>query len=513
MNKKMPILALFFLSITFSIDPIKQKLKFHQNRQKTAIDPLLEKQLHEWSGNFAHVIHIAKEKHFKINNIESSMSKSINSFLNELDPYSAYLEPKGYQSILETTHGEFCGIGTYLDNTRSKQDKYLTVIETIPDGPADKAGVEAMDKIVEINGTLLEDMTTEEAISLLKGPRGSSVTILVMRTGQPELLSFSIIRDTVKEENTLAFYLPEHNIYYVSLTIFSENATEQIKQLLQKAAQKKYKALILDLRNNSGGLFNVAIDISNLFLEKNSLVAITKDKSGKDIERYYTKNDPVANSTIPIFILTNNYTGSSAEILAGALKVHSQNYALTSPNTKQKLAVFLVGTKTFGKGSVQEIIPVNKNHALKLTTSLYYLPNDTTIQGIGIEPDLIIERTFPPPQQLTWFTQNYGREEAICNHIKITKKENSAKTKKYEKNRKRKSMRQECMPKKKTWADRAHKKLEHDNQIRSTISLINLLDTGYRLCPEQVCNRDKAIEFLKRHHVSHGPLQIEQVSS
>jgi len=509
MNKKTVILALFFLTITFSANSLKPKLKFHQTRQKAEIDPLLEKQLHEWSGNFAHVIHIAKEKHFKINNIESSMSKSINSFLNELDPYSAYLEPKGYQSILETTHGEFCGIGTYIDNTRSKQEKYLTVIETIPNGPADEAGVEAMDKIVEINGALLEDMTTEEAISLLKGPRNSSVTILIMRAGQPELLSFTITRDTVKEENTLAFYLPEHNIYYVSLAVFSENATEQIKQLLQKATQKKYKGLILDLRNNSGGLLDVAIDISDLFLEKNSLIAITKDKSGNDIERYYAKHDAIANSDIPVFILTNNYTASSAEILAGALKVHSQNHALASPDTKQKLPIFLVGTKTFGKGSVQEIIPVNKNHALKLTTSLYYLPNNTTIQGIGIEPDLIIEKTFPPPKQLTWFTQNYGREEAICNHIKIARKKNTKK----ENKKTRKSMPQKCKSGKKTWTDRVHKKLEGDNQIRSTISLINLLDTAYSLCPELACNREKAIAFLKKHHVSHGPLQIEQVIS
>lgn len=463
----------------------------------------LEKYLYDWSRNFAQVMQLAKDKHFKITDIESSMIKAINSFLNDLDPHSNFLEPKTYKMMLEVTSGEFFGIGIVIDNTRNTQDKFLTIIDTIPEGPADKAGVEPMDKIVEINGKSLEGMTTEEATSLLKGARDTTVHINVMRLEQQDLLSFDIKRDLVKEQASLSFYLPEHNIYYLSLTMFSENATAQIKQLLEKATKNRYKGLILDLRNNSGGLLNAAIDISSLFVDKNSLIVITKDKYNKDIERYHTTKDPVANKSLPIFILINNYTASAAEILAGALKIHSQQYVQQPSDSKQPLAVFLVGTKSFGKGSVQEVIPVNNNCAVKLTTSLYYLPNNTTIQGVGIEPDFVIEKTFPPTKQMTWFTLNYGREQAFDNHIQVIKKAEDTEKKEME-NKKDMGKR---------WIDRAKKMLQTDNQLRETISLVNLLDTAYTLCPDRVSNREKALAFLKNNHITNDALHIEELKS
>lgn len=467
-------------------------------------DQDIEKLLYEWSRNFAQVMQLAKDKHFKIKNVETSMIKAINSFLNDLDPHSSFLEPKTYKMMLEATNGEFFGIGIVIDNTRNTQDKFLTIIDTIPDGPADKVGIEPMDKIIEINGKSLEGMTTEEATSLLKGARNTSVQVKIMRTEQQDLLSFDIKRDLVKEQTSLSFYIPEHDIYYLSLTMFSENATTQIKNLLEKATKNKYKGLILDLRNNSGGLLNAAVDISSLFIDKNSLVVITKDKHDKEIERYHTTQDPITNNSLPIFILINNYTASAAEILAGALKIHSQQNAQKSSNQKQKLAVFLVGSKSFGKGSVQEVIPVNNNCAVKLTTSLYYLPDNTTIQGIGIEPDFVVERTYPPTKQMTWFTLNYGREQAFDNHIQITKNVNDEKEKKEaelkESNEKR-------------WIDRAKKTLQSDNQLRATISLVNLLNTGYTLCPDQVCNREKALVFLKKNLLANDTLKIEEVKA
>ncbi|MCX5925122.1 MAG: S41 family peptidase [Candidatus Dependentiae bacterium] len=473
-------------------------------------DQSLEENLYEWSRIFAQVMQLAKDKHFKIKDITSCMMKAINSFLNDLDPHSSFLEPKTYKMMLETTSGEFFGIGIVIDNTRNAQDKFLTVIDTIPDGPADKAGVEPMDKIVEIGGKSLEGMTTEEATSLLKGARNTSVNIKVMRTEQQDLFPFDIKRDIVKEQTSLSFYIPEHNLYYLSLTMFSENAMKNIQNLLEKASKNSYKGLILDLRNNSGGLLNAAVDISGLFIDKNSLVATTKDKHNKDIELYHTSKNPIANQDLPIFILINNYTASAAEILAGTLKIHSQKYAQQSPDQKQKMAVFLVGTKSFGKGSVQEVIPVNNNCAVKLTTSLYYLPNDTTIQGTGIEPDFVIEKTFPPTKQMMWFASNYGREQAFENHIQATKESENKKT--IEAAAKAKSDAEEKEKNsEKRWIDRAKKMLQNDNQLRETISLINLLNTAHTLCPQEVCNREKAVVFLKNNHLSHDNLQLEEI--
>src|SRR5581483_4370356 len=173
------------------------------------------------------------------------------AFLNNLDPHSNFLDPKTYKSIMETTSGEFFGIGIVIDNTRQTKDKSLLVIETIPDGPADKAGVKALDKIVEIEGNSLDGMTTEEATSMLKGERNTKVHIKIMRDNYPDIIALDIVRDEIKEQASLCFYLPDHDIYYFSLTTFSDGSVRQIHKLLQELQHKNCKAFMLDLRNNS----------------------------------------------------------------------------------------------------------------------------------------------------------------------------------------------------------------------------------------------------------------------
>ena len=319
-----------------------------------------------------------------------------------------------------------------------------------------------------------------------------------MRENHPDLLTFDIVRDVIKEQNSMSFHIKSHNIYYISLNMFTENAVKQIAKLLQQSTQKPYKGLILDLRNNSGGLLSAAIDIAGLFLDKGSLVVVTKDKNNKEVERFVTKTDPVANNKLPIFILINNYTASAAEILAACLKTHSDELAKKSPNTPKSL-VFLVGTNSFGKGSVQEVIPVSNNCAAKITTSLYF-PNNTNIQGEGIQPDFMVERTFAPAEQMQWFTKHYGREKAVNNYIKTddlkkeTKNEEPAKSNKPTR-----------------WIERAKEMLQTDNQLREAIGLINLLHVFQGLCPDKVCNRTKAIEQLKDSHISHNTLDIEEM--
>lgn len=454
---------------------------------------------YNWSRTLAEVMQLANKKHFKISNFEQSMIKAIDAFLSNLDPHSSFLDPKTYKSMIESTSGQFYGIGIVIDNTRKSKDKYLTIVDTIPDGPADKAGLHPLDKIIEVEGEPLEGMSTEQATTKIKGPRNTKVSIKVLREGHADLINFDVVRDVIKEQNLLGFHIKNHNIYYVSLNMFTENAVKQIEKLLQQAKNHPYKGLILDLRNNSGGLLNAAIDIASLFLDKGSLVVITKDKHGKEIERYVTKRDPLAPTKMPIFILINNYTASAAEILAACLKTHSEQSAVKSSHP-QKLSVFLVGTPSFGKGSVQEVIPVSNNCAAKITTSLYF-PNNINIQGEGIQPDFILERMLPPTEQMQWFTKYYGREDALSNSIKTGNEKQKGEQKTISGSKTKPTR----------WTERAKQMLQTDNQLREAISLINLLHLLQTLCPAKISSRTTAINTLKQGHVTHDTLDIEEI--
>lgn len=467
--------------------------------------------IYNWSRTFAEALHISGEKHYKVQDPQECMVQAIDAYLNCLDPHSSFLDPKTYKKIMESTSGEFFGVGIVIDNTRSAKDKHLTIINTIPGGPSEKAGVQSQDKIVEIDGKQLEGMSTEEATALLKGERNTKVKVKILREGHPDLITFTITRDVVKEQSSLCFYLPKQNIYYLSLTTFAENSHKQLAKLIKESAKKEYKGLVLDLRNNSGGLLVSAVDICGLFIDKGSLVVETKGKDDQEIEEYKTTTDPIANSTLPIVILINNYTASAGEILCGCLKIYSEKLAQEAARKNEpqkKLMVFLVGTKTFGKGSVQEIIPASNNCAFKLTTALYYLPDGNTIQGKGIEPDFTIERSFPPPERVVWFTQHHGRERTLKGTIKAHKesKDNQENDKPDTPN----NNSDDDMHK--TWAERMHNALNQDNQFKSAISLINLLDTAKNSIPESVSNRIKAVNFLQQNYIDDEKLEMEEVS-
>ncbi len=455
--------------------------------------------VYSWTRTFAETIELAKRKHYQIGSVEQSMIKAIDAFLTNLDPHSSFLDPKTYKAMLESTSGEFYGIGIIIDNTRKQKDKVLTIVDTIPDGPADKAGVKPLDKIIEIAGSPLEGMSTEEATAKLKGQRNTTVHVKVLRENHPDLIAFDIVRDMVREMNSMSFHIKNQNIYYLSLSMFTENAVQQIEKLMQYSASHPFKGLILDLRNNSGGLLSAAIDIAGLFLEKGSLVVVTKNNKNEETERYVTKRKPIANSSLPIFILINNYTASAAEILAASLKMYSEEQAKKFPDS-QKFLVFLVGTDSFGKGSVQEVIPVSNNCAAKITTSLYF-PNNMNIQGVGIKPDFVIERMFPATEQMQWFTKYYGREQALNNYIKLNGEADKP-------NKEQASVKKNQPTR---WIERAKDMLQTDNQLRDTISLINLLHDFQELCPNKVCNRNKAIAYLKASFITNDKLDIEEV--
>ena len=525
MKKLIPLSLLLFLFCTGigeELAPAEQKktkgaatpnpaaAKAKENSAKE--EEPFESVMYNKSRTFAEVLQLTNKKHYKVSNAEDAMDKAIDTFLNTLDPHSGYLNEKTYRSMMESTSGEFFGIGIVIDNTRKPKDKFLTIVDTIPDGPSDKEGIKPLDKIIEIDGQPLEGMSTEEATSKLKGARNTKVHVKILREKEKDLLSFDITRDVIKEQNSLSFFIKSHGIHYLSLNMFTENAVKQIEDLLKKARANNYKGLILDLRNNSGGLLNAAIDIAGLFLDKDSLVVTTKNKHGVVTGRYNTTRAPINDSSVPIFILINNYTASAAEILAGALKIHSKKHAqsLGKNQPQKKQMVFLVGTQTFGKGSVQEVIPVSNNSAIKLTTQLYYLPDGTTIQGLGIEPDFIIDRCTPPTEQTQWFTKYYGREGALNNSIK-TDAAAAQEEKEKDKEKKNKKPVDAETSAKNRWFERAKEMLQTDNQLRETISLINLFQTFQKTCPLEVCTINKAIEFMKQNHITNDQLEIEEV--
>ncbi len=460
-----------------------------------------EEQIYDWTRTFAKVLQTTNEKHYKIPNAEKCMIAAINGFLSNTDPHSAFFPPKEYKDIMESTSGQFYGIGIVIDNTRNSKDKFLTVVDTVPDGPADSAGMQPFDKIIEVEGKKLDGLSTEEITALIKGERNTQVQVKVLREGEKDLLEFDITRDIVKQQNSLCFYLPQQHIYYLALSTFTQNAINQMQELLKKSKEKQYKGLIIDLRNNSGGLLNAVVDIAGMILDKNSLVVTTKNKFDKETGRYATTNDPIINNTLPIFILINNYTASAAEILAGALKIHSQELA-KKPGRQKKLMVFIVGEKTFGKGSVQEVIPIGNNCGMKITTSLYFLAQDTPVQALGVEPDFFIKRSLPQTKQMEWLTEFYGRETTLQNHIKP----NGQVDKNEENNIKKKTDK-----KTKTWSKRAKQLLATDNQLRAAINLINLLNVAQTCCPDKVKNREEAVSFLNQNFITDKKIKMEEV--
>lgn len=467
---------------------------FGANNNNQQIDNY-EQIMFDWTKTWAEVMHLVKEKHYQVSDPKKAMSKAIDTFLNTLDPHSNFLDPETYKGIIESTTGEFHGVGIMINNMRKTKDKFLTIVETIQDGPAEKAGIKQYDKIVEINGKPLEGMTTEQATALLKGPKNSSVHVKIIREGTNDILSFTVIRDVIKEQQSLCFYIKNQDIYYLSLTMFAENSASQLEQLLKKTNEKKCKGLILDLRNNSGGLLSSAIDIAGLFLDKENIVVETRTVDSTKTELYKTTRNPIENRNIPLIILINNYTASAAEILAGCLKVHAEKSV-----TKNPLLVFIVGTTTFGKGSVQEVIPVSQNSAIKLTTRLYFLPYNTVVQGVGIKPDITVERNTPPSEQMLWLSETYGHENTLENFIKI----NEPKTKK-------KSKQHLSQNTTKTRDIKVKQMLAQDNQLKEAITIASLIANAQQNLPDLITNRTTGLAYLRANYITQNAIEIIEI--
>ena len=297
-----------------------------------------------------------------------SMDSAINGLLQSLDPYSAYMTPESFEGMQTETSGEFGGLGIEV----GMEAGVVKVISPIDNTPASKAGLKAGDYIVKINNTQVQGKSLMEAVDLMRGPVGSSIEITVRRRGVKKALIFNITREVIQVQSVKS-ELIDNNIGYIRLTSFNENSSEQIKEKINKLNKNKdLKGYILDLRNNPGGLLSQAIKISDFFLENGEIVS-TRSRQASENRKWFAKKGDLTNGKT-LIILINYGSASASEIVAGALKDHKR--------------AILVGENSYGKGSVQSIIPLKNRGAIRLTIAKYYLPSGKSISEVGVTPDI-----------------------------------------------------------------------------------------------------------------------------
>lgn len=343
-----------------------------------------DEELYNWSTVIAEVFNHAKSKLYYSLSLDEAIVRMLDTFIRQ-DPHSRVLGPKEYKELICTTSGEFYGIGIIVSPNKTGESS-ITILGTKKDSPAQKAGIQKYDKIISINNKKISTLSFEQALAELKGQiRFSPVKIEILRNNKN--LDLTIKRDTIKEDNLACFYFKQYNIAYCAISLFTQSLANQLERQLQKIVLKKPEGIIIDLRDNVGGTVRSAVDCSSFFLPPNSLIVQIKDKCKKVLEKYYSTLGQIISSEIPIIILINQHTSSSAEIFAATLHDYAQ-----SNNPKTNKHIFLVGTKTQGKGTVQEVFPLSNNCGLKITTSQFYpQPLDKPIDRIGIDPDFNCE--------------------------------------------------------------------------------------------------------------------------
>ncbi|MGL2439929.1 S41 family peptidase [Helicobacter pylori] len=319
-------------------------------------------------SRFSNVVSEIEKKYVDKISISEIMTKAIEGLLSNLDAHSAYLNEKKFKEFQAQTEGEFGGLGI----TVGMRDGVLTVIAPLEGTPAYKAGVKSGDNILKINNESTLSMSIDDAINLMRGKPKTPIQITVVRKNEPKPLVFNIIRDIIKLPSVYVKKIKETPYLYVRVSGFDKNVTKSVLEGLK--ANPKAKGIVLDLRGNPGGLLNQAVGLSNLFIKEGVLVSQKGKNKEENLE--YKANGRAPYTNLPIAVLVNGGSASASEIVAGALQDHKR--------------AIIIGEKTFGKGSVQMLLPVNKDEAIKITTARYYLPSGRTIQAKGITPDIVI---------------------------------------------------------------------------------------------------------------------------
>ena len=350
--KKLKII-IFFLFINTSLFQISHSVENEIYKKIDLFGEVLEK--------------INKEYVEEINQSES-MDSAINGLLQSLDPYSAYMSPETFEEMQTETSGEFGGLGIEV----GMEAGVVKVITPMDGTPADRAGLKAGDYIVKINDTQVQGKSLSEAVDLMRGPVGSSIELTVRRIGEKKALTFNITREIIEVQSVKSDLL-ENNIGYIRLTSFNDNSGEQIENKIRELNKNKnLNSYILDLRNNPGGLLSQAIKISDFFLDNGEIVS-TKSRKASENRKWFAKNGDITEGKT-LVVLINYGSASASEIVAGALKDHKR--------------AIILGERSYGKGSVQSIIPLKNRGAIRLTVAKYYLPSGKSISEVGVMPDI-----------------------------------------------------------------------------------------------------------------------------
>ena len=319
---------------------------------------------------FGEVLEKINEEYVEDINQSESMDSAINGLLQSLDPYSAYLSPENFEEMQTETSGEFGGLGIEV----SMEAGVVKVITPLDDTPASRAGLKAGDYIVKINDTQVQGKTLTEAVEIMRGPVGSDIELTVRRRGVKKALTFTLTREIIEIQSVKSDLL-DKNIGYLRLTSFNENSAQQIKKRINDLNnEKKLKGFILDLRNNPGGLLSQAIKITDYFLDNGEIVS-TKSRKASENRKWFARDGDLIGGK-PLIVLINYGSASASEIVAGALKDHKR--------------AIILGENSYGKGSVQSIIPLRNEGAIRLTIAKYYLPSGTSISEVGVTPDIEI---------------------------------------------------------------------------------------------------------------------------
>ncbi len=409
---------------------------------------------------FANVLSILQENYVEEIDTDETLEGAISGMLLSLDPHSSYLTAKDFDELQDETRGNFSGIGIEI----TVRDGILTVISPIEGTPADEAGLQAKDLIVKINGELTKNMPSMEAVKRLRGPKGSEVTISIYRDGWQELKEITIIRNTIPLQSITGLFL-EPGFAYIRITNFQGQTTKDLKNKLGELETKgPVKGLILDLRNNPGGLLDQAISVADTFLEE-GLIVYTKGRLPEQNMTFQAHANNGKN-LYPLVILVNEGAASASEIVAGAIQDHKRGV--------------IVGTQTFGKGSVQTILPMPDGAGLRLTTARYYTPNGRSIQATGIVPDVEVP-LLPYTEQAEEkrVLPDFVREADLKNHI--LNRDDPAKKQAGEK-----SSAPEAADDDSKEQQEINERLKKDNQLRTGLNILKSLNlyTEYKTSSE-----------------------------
>ena len=344
---------------------------FSGGRGVTKVDAVGKDSSYENLQTFTNILAIVQKNYVDEVTTEQLVEGAINGMLTSLDPHSAYLTPELYKELQVDTKGSFGGLGIEI----TMRNSVLTVVSPIEDTPAYKAGVKAGDMIIKIDGQFTKDMTLVDAVKKMRGPKGSKVILSIKREGVNEIFDVSLTREVIKIQSVKSKTL-EKGYHYIRITQFQERTDSDVERVLEQWTREgAIEGIVMDLRNDPGGLLTQAVKIADTFLDS-GMIVYTDGRLENQKQKYFARR-PGSYMDFPMVVLVNGGTASASEIVAGALQDHKR--------------AIILGTQTFGKGSVQTILPLDDNSALRLTTARYYTPNGRSIQATGIVPDIVMD--------------------------------------------------------------------------------------------------------------------------